>query len=257
MLRPDGPLFFANDGDSRFTIRPGAFRFVPRRRAASPAWPPRIIDRDGRVDLYLCTYSFFRDGGQYKYPVPYLDAQNGPANFLFRNQLTEIGGIFHDATAETGLDQNNNRFTSPRWCDYDGDGWPDLYIANDFGRKNLYKNNDGKFRDVAAEGRRGRYRRRHERRMVRLRWRRAAGPVCVEHVERCRAADRFGKEAAARRLIAQTREGRSLCRNRGDGTFEETGASERSRDGPVGVVVGRESISTTTEFRRFSSQPEC
>ncbi|MGO9273899.1 MAG: FG-GAP repeat domain-containing protein, partial [Terriglobia bacterium] len=51
-----------------------------------------------------------------------------------------------------GLNQNNTRFSfAPAWCDYDGDGWPDLFVANDFGRKNLYKNEGGRFRDVAAE----------------------------------------------------------------------------------------------------------
>ena len=99
-------------------------------------------DRDGRVDLYLCTYSFFRDGSQYRYPVPYYDAQNGPANFLLRNELTPDGrGSFVDVTEAAGLNQNNNRFSfAPAWCDYNGDGWPDLYVANDFGRNNLYRN---------------------------------------------------------------------------------------------------------------------
>ena len=50
------------------------------------------------------------------------------------------------------MDENNNRFSfAGAWCDYNGDGWPDLYVANDFGRKNLYRNNNGHFRDVAEE----------------------------------------------------------------------------------------------------------
>ncbi len=79
--------------------------------------------------------------------------ENGPPNFLFRNRLKADGsGAFEDCTAETGMDQNNDRFSfAPAWCDYNGDGWPDLYVANDFGRKNLYRNKDGHFRDVAAE----------------------------------------------------------------------------------------------------------
>jgi hypothetical protein len=60
---------------------------------------------------------------------------------------------FHDVTRETRLDRNNTRFSfCCGWADYDGDGWPDLYVVNDFGKKNLYKNNgDGTFTDVAKE----------------------------------------------------------------------------------------------------------
>ena len=50
------------------------------------------------------------------------------------------------------MDHNNNRFSfAASWCDYNGDGWPDLYVTNDFGRKNLYRNTNGHFRDVAEE----------------------------------------------------------------------------------------------------------
>ena len=110
-------------------------------------------DRDGKLDVYLCSYLFFQNEAQYRYPVPYHDAQNGPPNYLFRNRLDlEGNGGFDDVTLESGINQNNNRFSfAAAWCDYDGDGWPDLYVANDFGRKNLYKNDRGKFRDVAAE----------------------------------------------------------------------------------------------------------
>ena len=62
-------------------------------------------------------------------------------------------GTFRDVTAETGLDRNNTRYSfCCGWSDYNRDGWPDLYVVNDFGRKNLYRNNgDGTFTDVAAQ----------------------------------------------------------------------------------------------------------
>ena len=56
-----------------------------------------------------------------------------------------------------GLDAANDRFSfAAAWGDYDGDGWPDLVVTNDFGRKNLYRNlglRDGavRFEDVAAQ----------------------------------------------------------------------------------------------------------
>jgi tetratricopeptide (TPR) repeat protein/peroxiredoxin len=62
-------------------------------------------------------------------------------------------GIFRDVTRETGLDKNNTRYSfCCGWSDFNGDGWPDLYVVNDFGRKNLYRNNgDGTFTDIAAQ----------------------------------------------------------------------------------------------------------
>jgi hypothetical protein len=68
------------------------------------------------------------------------------------NSRTNGSGTLVDVTESTGLDHNNTRFSfAPVWCDYNGDGWPDLFVANDFGRKNLYRNERGKFRDIAAE----------------------------------------------------------------------------------------------------------
>jgi peroxiredoxin len=62
-------------------------------------------------------------------------------------------GTFRDVTAQTGLDKNNTRYSfCCGWNDFNRDGWPDLYVVNDFGRKNLYRNNgNGTFTDVAAE----------------------------------------------------------------------------------------------------------
>jgi hypothetical protein len=62
-------------------------------------------------------------------------------------------GTFRDVTAASGLNQNNTRYSfCCGWSDYNRDGWPDLYVVNDFGRKNLYRNNgDGTFTDVAPQ----------------------------------------------------------------------------------------------------------
>jgi len=153
VLRASGPVLFLNQGDGTFALRQDAFRFRSPMQGSFTGMSAADFDRDGRIDLYLCTYTYFQSEDQYRYPVPYHDAQNGPPNFLFRNQLAADGsGIFEDVTAATGLNQNNNRFSfAPAWCDYDGDGWPDLYVANDFGQHNLYKNDRGHFRDVAVD----------------------------------------------------------------------------------------------------------
>jgi tetratricopeptide (TPR) repeat protein len=152
VLRDTGPLYFVNRGDGVFTHLPDAFRFRTAPQGAFTGMAAADYDRDGRLDLYLCTYVYFQSEDQSRYPIPYYDARNGPPNYLFHNRLSESGGIFEDVTAESGIDHHNDRFSfAPAWCDYDGDGWPDLYVANDFGRSNLYRNRKGAFRDEAAE----------------------------------------------------------------------------------------------------------
>jgi tetratricopeptide (TPR) repeat protein len=146
-----GPLLFINDGEGNFKHRPDAFRFRTPPQGVFTGMAAADYDRDGSVDLYLCTYLFFQSEDQYRYAAPYHDAQNGPPNYLFRNRLSQ-SGHFEDVTEESGMNHNNNRFSfAPAWCDFDGDGWPDLYVANDFGRANLYRNRNGRFRDEAAE----------------------------------------------------------------------------------------------------------
>ncbi len=152
VLRSGGPLLLLNEG-ARFRLRKDAFHFATMPQGGFTGMAAADFDRDGKLDLYLCCYVYFQSEAQYTYAWPYHDAQNGPPNFLFRNKLNADGsGGFEDCTAETGMNENNNRFSfAPAWCDFNEDGWPDLYVANDFGRKNLYVNRDGRFRDKAAE----------------------------------------------------------------------------------------------------------
>ena len=152
LLRSAGPLLFLNEGD-HFRLRDDAFRFATAPEGNFTGMAAADFDRDGKLDLYLCCYVYFQSEAQYTYASPYHDARNGPPNFLFRNRLNLDGtGSFQDVTAETGMNENNDRFSfAPAWCDFDGDGWPDLFVANDFGRKNLYVNKSGHFRDLASE----------------------------------------------------------------------------------------------------------
>ena len=76
---------------------------------------------------------------------------------LFRNDATPVEGDtpnwrFSYVTKAAGLDENNRRFSyAASWEDFDNDGDLDVYVANDFGRNNLYRNDNGKFTDVAKE----------------------------------------------------------------------------------------------------------
>jgi len=148
VVRDTGPVLFLNQGNGTFKLKPDAFRFADEPKGTFTGAAFGDYDRDGWLDVYFCLYSYYQGLNQYRYPTPYFDAQNGPPNFLFRNNRD---GTFADVTAAAGLNQNNNRYSFDcHWADYDNDGWPDLYVVNDFGRKNLYHNRgDGTFTDVA------------------------------------------------------------------------------------------------------------
>jgi len=149
------PLLFLNDGKGHFTQVPDAFTFAQPLKGVLTSITMADYDRDGFLDLYLCVYSYFFGAGEDKAgtPAPYYDARNGPPGVLFRN---DGHGKFVEATKDAGLDAGNDRYHfAAAWGDYDGDGWPDLLVSNDFGTKNLYHNlgrRSGKvtFEDVAA-----------------------------------------------------------------------------------------------------------
>jgi tetratricopeptide (TPR) repeat protein/peroxiredoxin len=150
VVRANGPLLFLNEGRGKFRQKPDAFHFAHPPQGTFTGAAAADYNRDGWLDVYFCLYAYYQGAGQYKYPSPYHDAENGPPNFLMRNNGDET---FSDVTAPSGLNQNNTRYSfCCGWSDYDRDGWPDLYVVNDFGRKNLYRNRgDGTFIDVAPE----------------------------------------------------------------------------------------------------------
>jgi Flp pilus assembly protein TadD len=150
VVRASGPLLFVNRGDGSFELKPDAFRFAKPLQGTFTGTAIADYDRDGLLDIYFCTYSFYQGLSEYDFPKPYYDAQNGPPNFLLKNTGNHT---FEDVTVPTGMDKSNNRFSFDcEWNDYNRDGWPDLYVVNDFGRKVLYKNNgNGTFSDVSAE----------------------------------------------------------------------------------------------------------
>ena len=122
------------------------------------------VDLDGDLDLYVCSHKaddLSQDAGVVSIGAAdgfvYHDANNAAANLLLRNDIAPTGSwTFTDITVKSGLDVNNRRFSfAAAWEDYDNDGDPDLYVANDFGRNNLYRNDiapgaEPRFVDVAA-----------------------------------------------------------------------------------------------------------
>src|SRR5262249_5618634 len=142
------PLLFLNRGDGKFELKRDAFSFATPPQGTFTHASIADYDRDGRLDIYFCLYSYYLGLDQYHYPAPYFDARNGPPNFLFHN---EGDGRFMDRTAATGLNAENDRFSfACAWGDIGGSSGPDLYVANDFGRSNLYRNNsDGTFTAIS------------------------------------------------------------------------------------------------------------
>ncbi len=150
IVRTGGPQLFLNEGGGKFRAKPDAFHFATPPQGAFTGAAVADYDRDGWLDIYFCLYVYYQGADQYRYPSPYYDAENGPPNFMMRNNRD---ATFRDVTKESGLDRNDTRFSfCCGWGDHNGDQWPDLYVVNDFGRKNLYRNNgNGTFTDIAPE----------------------------------------------------------------------------------------------------------
>lgn len=114
-------------------------------------------NRDGWLDLYVCGYVQYvpSEGDAQKISeqlgtaVPYTlnPASYKPGlNLLFRNEGERK---FTEVAAELGITNPDGRSLSALWHDFDDDGWPDLYVANDISDNVLYKNNAGKFQDIS------------------------------------------------------------------------------------------------------------
>jgi hypothetical protein len=91
-----GPLLFLNHGNGNFSLKADAFQFAHPPVGTFTHAAVADYDRDGRLDIYFCLYSYYLGLDQYHYPAPYFDARNGPPNFLLHN---EGHGNFQDRTA--------------------------------------------------------------------------------------------------------------------------------------------------------------
>jgi peroxiredoxin len=147
-----GPLLFRNQGNGAFSLKRDAFKFVKPPQGTFTHAAVADYDRDGRLDIYFCTYMYYLGLDQYHYPAPYYDARNGPPNCLLHN---EGNGSFVERTEAAGLNKDNDRYSfACAWGDSNGNGLPDLCVANDFGSTQLYRNNgDGTFTVVSSEAR--------------------------------------------------------------------------------------------------------
>ncbi|MAF66032.1 MAG: hypothetical protein CMJ84_10310 [Planctomycetes bacterium] len=235
----DRDLFCALGPSIVLSTNDGKGNFTPARRlrAASKAGFYSLaaadFDVDGDLDLYAVRYVKTTYGESV--PMPLHDARNGPRNHLLRNDGEEG---FIDVTDEVGLGEGNDRFSlAASWCDFDLDGDPDLYVANDFGRNNLYRNDGGSFVDVAGEAACE-----DQAAGMGVSWADADGdgdPDLLVSNMYSSAGRRISYQPRFKRtdegLRAELRRhalGNSLFLNRGDGTFEDVGTA-------AGVRMGR------------------
>ena len=111
-------------------------------------------DRDGRLDLFVARYVDWSlpqdkfcslDGKKKSYCTP--ETYKGQSPLLFHNLG---GGKFEDVTAKAGLNDATLKGLGVALIDYNGDGWLDVFVANDTQPNRLYENrHDGTFKDVA------------------------------------------------------------------------------------------------------------
>jgi hypothetical protein len=100
------------------------------------------VNGDGLLDVYVACYNHY---GRIS-PNSWTKATNGTPNLLFINQ----GGLrFRESAAQWGVDDRRWSYAAV-FNDVNGDGRPDLYVANDFGEKALYVNTGSRFEDEAV-----------------------------------------------------------------------------------------------------------
>jgi tetratricopeptide (TPR) repeat protein len=223
-----GPLLFINQGDGTFVLKRDAFKFAREPQGTFTHAAIADYDRDGRLDIYFCMYMYYLGLDQYHYPIPYYDARNGPPNCLFHN---EGSGNFVESTEAAGLNADNDRYSfACAWGDSNSNGLQDLFVANDFGSSQLYRNNgNGTFTVVSSQahvegvgagmsccwadfdndGRQDIY--------VPSMWEAAGQRVSGQKQFHESAAERI------RELYQRHARGNALYRNNGDGTFENQG----------------------------------
>jgi hypothetical protein len=138
-------LFFENLGGGRFVERTAAAGLT--HVGASMTAVFLDYDRDGDLDLFVANYGTGKNRHAREHH-PY-NATDGAANLLYRND----GGLrFTDVSAESGIGRENHWSYAVSVCDWNKDGYPDVFVANDFGPDVFYLNQgDGTFREAARE----------------------------------------------------------------------------------------------------------
>ncbi len=146
-------ILFRNNGDGTFTDVTGEAGITSDLWSVAAGWFD--YDKDGHLDLFVVNYvewttewkKFCGDptGKIRVYCHP--NHFEGLPNTLYRNNGD---GTFEDVTEKSGIGKHVGRGMSVAFEDYDEDGWPDAFVANDKLANFMFRNNgDGTFEEVA------------------------------------------------------------------------------------------------------------
>ena len=149
----DGDRLFHNEGNGKFRDVTKQSGIVNARFATSAAWLD--YDRDGKADLFVANYVQWTekgdqwcslDGTTKSCCTP--ETYKGYSSKLYHN----LGnGRFEDVTEKAGLGDPASKSLGVATIDYNNDGWPDVFVANDTQPNKLYRNNkNGTFTEEAV-----------------------------------------------------------------------------------------------------------
>ncbi len=149
----DGNHLFRNLGNGRFSDVTTKAGVAAGGFSMGAMWFD--YDKDGRLDLFLVRYVEWSiakdlfctlDGSHKSYCTP--ESYKGQTALLFHNKGD---GTFDDVTQRAGVFNPSSKALGLALLDFDNDGWPDVFVANDTQPNKLYRNNgNGTFTDVAV-----------------------------------------------------------------------------------------------------------
>lgn len=150
----EGDRLYRNLGNGKFQDVTAAAGIKNANFGTSAAWLD--FDKDGKLDLFVANYVQWSqdkdlwctlDGATKSYCTP--ESYKGVASKLYRNLG---GGKFQDASQKAGVADPSSKALGVAILDFNADGWPDIFVANDTQPNKLYRNQkNGTFTDEAVE----------------------------------------------------------------------------------------------------------